>query len=110
MQRANGLTGVDRADSSSFGITVDRKRELKWLFPQERATLHVLDKDHIDSERSLGSSFELFFEVAERYFQYGDTLGERSNVANHGRFSLCLDSVKEEFCAHSELLNLAEKD
>jgi hypothetical protein len=38
---------------SSFGITVDRKRELKWLFSQEKATLHTVNEDHTNSETAL---------------------------------------------------------
>jgi hypothetical protein len=44
--------------SSSFGITVDRKRELKWLFSQEKATLHTANEDHTNSETALKLSTE----------------------------------------------------
>jgi len=37
-------------DDSSFGITVARKHELKWLFYQEKAPLHTVNDDHTNSE------------------------------------------------------------
>jgi hypothetical protein len=44
------MTRIAAAPYSSFGITVDRKRELKWLFSQEKATLHTVNEDHTNSE------------------------------------------------------------
>jgi hypothetical protein len=38
---------------SIFGITVDRKQTLKWLFPQEKATLHAPLKVYVYSENAL---------------------------------------------------------
>ena len=34
---------------SILGITVNRKLTLKWLFPQEKATLQCAQKDYINS-------------------------------------------------------------
>ena len=48
--------GCERwSSTSSFGITVDRKRELKWLFSQEKATLHTVNEDHTNSETALAA-------------------------------------------------------
>src|ERR1039458_2423341 len=38
---------------SSFGIGVDRKHALKWLFPQEKATFHRAQKVYVYSETAL---------------------------------------------------------
>jgi hypothetical protein len=44
--------GGERA-YSSFGIGVDRKHALKWLFHQEKATLHYTQKVFVYSETAL---------------------------------------------------------
>jgi hypothetical protein len=41
--------------SSIFGITLDRRRTLKWIFPQEKAALHVHRQDHANSENALAA-------------------------------------------------------
>jgi len=38
---------------SIFGIGVDRKHTLKWLFPQEKATYHGTEKVYMYSENAL---------------------------------------------------------
>ena len=38
---------------SIFGIGVDRKHILKWLFPQEKATFHGSKKVYVYSENAL---------------------------------------------------------
>ena len=38
---------------SSFGIGVDRKHALKWLFPQEKATFHRAQRVYVYSETAL---------------------------------------------------------
>ena len=43
---------------SIFGIGVDRKHVIKWLFSKEKATLHVLQKVYVYSENALGSTNE----------------------------------------------------
>jgi hypothetical protein len=48
---------------SSFGITVDRKHTLKWLFPQARATLLAPHQGHTNSETAL--SFVSMIHAAE---------------------------------------------
>jgi hypothetical protein len=40
-------------DYSIFGIGVDRKHILKWLFSKEKATLHALQKVYVYSENAL---------------------------------------------------------
>jgi len=54
-------TENELADSYSiFGITVDRKHNVKWLFPQEKATFHCSQKDYMYSENALKTaSFRL---------------------------------------------------
>jgi hypothetical protein len=55
---------------SSFGITVDRKRELKWPFSQEKATLHTVNEDHTNSETALApEGIESQFELSQSLFQ-----------------------------------------
>src|ERR1039458_658204 len=46
-------TGSTLSDYSSFGIGVVRNRALKWLFPQEKATLHSAQKVYLHSESAL---------------------------------------------------------
>jgi hypothetical protein len=43
------------AEFSIFGIGVDRKHVLKWLFPK-KATLHALQKVYLYSENALEPS------------------------------------------------------
>ena len=43
---------------SGFGIAADRKHELKWLFPQEKATLHNAFWEHTNSETALSDTME----------------------------------------------------
>jgi hypothetical protein len=38
---------------SIFGIGVDRKHVLKWLFSKEKATLHALQEVYVYSENAL---------------------------------------------------------
>ena len=38
---------------SVFGIAVDRRKTLKWLFPQEKATFHNPEKVYVYSENAL---------------------------------------------------------
>jgi hypothetical protein len=42
---------------SIFGIGVDRKHVLKWLFSKEKATLHALQKVYVYSENALKLRF-----------------------------------------------------
>jgi hypothetical protein len=41
---------------SIFGIGVDRNRALKWLFPQEKATLHAPQKVYVYSGNALAEN------------------------------------------------------
>jgi hypothetical protein len=43
---------------SIFGIGVDRKHTLKWLFPQEKATFHGTEKVYMYSENALAQGRE----------------------------------------------------
>jgi hypothetical protein len=45
---SRGISGY-----SSFGIAVDRKHALKWLFHQEKATIHYTQKVYVYSETAL---------------------------------------------------------
>jgi thermostable 8-oxoguanine DNA glycosylase len=47
--------GSETRDYSIFGIGVDRKHILKWLFPQEKATFHGSKKVYMYSENALVS-------------------------------------------------------
>ena len=38
---------------SVFGIAVDRRKTLKWLFPQEKATFHNPEKVYVYSENAI---------------------------------------------------------
>jgi hypothetical protein len=48
------LLSID--DDSIFGIGVDRKHTLKWLFPQEKATFDGSQKVYMYSENALSHS------------------------------------------------------
>jgi hypothetical protein len=58
LQPANHPTDEDLSVGtpgySIFGIDVDRKHVLKWLFSKEIATLHALQKVYAYSENALG--------------------------------------------------------
>jgi hypothetical protein len=46
-------TPAQKFDYRIFGIGVDRKHTLKWLFSQEKATLHGSQKVYVYSENAL---------------------------------------------------------
>ncbi len=48
--------GCEKHRYSIFGITIDRKHELKWLFHQEKATFHCSQKVDMYSENALVST------------------------------------------------------
>src|ERR1700687_5508082 len=59
--KTKGLTlcqlrsGCGSVGYSSFGIGVDRRHALKWLFHQEKATLQYAQKVYVYSETALAS-------------------------------------------------------
>ena len=51
---AGRLRAIPRTGHYSvFGIAVDRRKTLKWLFPQEKATFHNPEKVYVYSENAL---------------------------------------------------------
>jgi hypothetical protein len=63
-----GYSSPTRLDCySTFEIAVDRKQALKWLFHQEKAALHVLQKGYMYSESALGILDE---PTREKYIVY----------------------------------------
>ena len=53
---ATSLRNTRSKSYSIFGIGVDRKHTLKWLFPQEKATFHGTEKVYMYSENALTSN------------------------------------------------------
>jgi hypothetical protein len=73
---------AESADYSIFGIPVDRKHVLQWLFSQEKATLHALHQDHINSENALGLSLRRLLRVIERMYRLNLSIDDVNPVKN----------------------------
>jgi hypothetical protein len=54
----NSVRDLHSGGYSIFGIDIDRKHTLKWLFPQEKATLHGTLEVYVYSGNALRPAIE----------------------------------------------------